>query len=98
VLFLGYGFGLPAIAADVATLKEEIVEGETGFVFRAQAPSDLASKIDKYFKSELFRDLETHRSRIKQYANERYSWDKIAAITVAVYSKLLKSCPLTSVI
>jgi glycosyltransferase involved in cell wall biosynthesis len=89
VLFLGYGFGLPAIAADVGNLKEEVIEGETGFVFRPQDSSDLASKIDKYFKSELFHNLETGRLEIKAYANERYSWDKVAAITTAVYSNLI---------
>jgi len=91
VLFLGYNFGLPAIAADVASLKNEIVEGKTGLVFRAQDPSDLASKIDEYFKSELFSNLENTRSQIKQYANDRYSWSKVAEITTAVYSNLLSS-------
>jgi glycosyltransferase involved in cell wall biosynthesis len=89
VLFLGYGFGLPAIAADVGNLKEEVIEGETGFVFRPQDSSDLASKIAKYFKSELFHNLETRRLEIKAYANERYSWDKVAAITTAVYANLI---------
>ena len=91
VLFLGYSFGLPAIAADVGTLKEEIIEGQTGFVFKPQDSSDLASKIDKYFRSELFRDLETRRAEIKAYANERYSWDKVAAVTTSVYSRFLNS-------
>ena len=81
VLFLGYGFGLPVIAADVGTLREEIIEGKTGFVFRAQDPSDLALKIDRYFQSDLFRNLETQRAEIRRYANERYSWRKVAAIT-----------------
>ena len=89
VLFLGYSFGLPAIAADVGTLKEEINEGQTGFVFKPQDSSDLASKIDKYFKSELFCNLETSRLEIKQYANDKYSWSKVAAITTAIYSRLL---------
>jgi glycosyltransferase involved in cell wall biosynthesis len=89
VLFLGYSFGLPAIAADVGNLKEEIVEGWTGFVFNRQDPFDLASKIDKYFKSELFHNLETRRLEIKAYANERYSWDKVAAITTTVYLNLI---------
>jgi D-inositol-3-phosphate glycosyltransferase len=89
VLFLGYSFGLPAIAADVGNLKEEIIEGETGFVFKSRDASDLASKIDKYFKSELFCNLETRRPQIKEYANERYSWSKVAAITTRVYSELL---------
>jgi D-inositol-3-phosphate glycosyltransferase len=54
VLFLGYSFGLPAIAADAGNLKEEVIDGETGFVFKARDSSDLASKIDNYFTSELF--------------------------------------------
>jgi D-inositol-3-phosphate glycosyltransferase len=89
VLFLGYNFGLPAIAADVASLKNEIVEGKTGLVFRAQDPSDLANKIDEYFKSELFTNLENTRFQIKQYANDRYSWSRVAEITTGVYSDLL---------
>src|SRR5205823_6987669 len=86
VLFLGYGFGLPVIAADVGTLKEEIVEGETGFVFKAQDSCDLAEVIGCYFGSELFRNLENRRANIREYANNRYSWDKVTAITMDVYS------------
>ncbi len=88
VLFLGYSFGIPAIVADVGSLKEEIIEGQTGFVFNPQDSSDLASKIDEYFKSELFHNLETRRAEIKAYANERYSWSKVAMITAATYSRL----------
>src|SRR4030095_7862483 len=73
VLFLGYSFGLPAIASDVGTLKKEIIEGQTGFVFKPQDSADLASKIDQYFKSELFRNLDTRRAEIKAYANDGYS-------------------------
>jgi len=91
VLFLAYNFGLPAIAADVGALKEEIVEGETGFVFKPRDSADLARKIDKYFNSELFRNLEIRRLEIKKYAKERYSWNKVAAITTAIYSNLLSS-------
>ena len=89
VLFLGYSFGLPAIASDVGTLKKEIIEGQTGFVCKPQDSSDLASKIDRYFRSELFRNLEARRAEIKAYANERYSWDKVAAVTTKVYSRFL---------
>ena len=91
VIFLGYSFGLPAIVADVGSLKEEIIEGETGFVFKPQDSFDLASKIEKYFKSELFHDLKNRRTQIKDYANERYSWSKVTAITIPVYTRLLTS-------
>jgi D-inositol-3-phosphate glycosyltransferase len=90
VLFLGYSFGLPVIAADVGTLKEDIIEGKTGFTFKPQNSSDLASVISKYFESELFRNLESRRAEIRAYANDRYSWDKVAAVTTVVYSDLLK--------
>lgn len=88
VLFLGYSFGLPAIAADIGSLREEIVEGKTGFVFKPRDSSDLARTIQTYFNSELFHNLESRRSDIKAYANERYSWHKVAAIITSVYSRL----------
>jgi glycosyltransferase involved in cell wall biosynthesis len=91
VLFLGYSFGLPVVAADVGPLKEEIIEGKTGFVFTALDSSDLARTIDRYFASDLFHRLESRRAEIKLYANERYSWSKVAAITMAVYAKLLRN-------
>jgi glycosyltransferase involved in cell wall biosynthesis len=91
VLFLGYSFGLPAIAADVGNLKEEIVEDQTGFVFRPRDSSDLAAKIEKYFNSELFQNLDRKRSEIKRYANERYSWSKVAKLTANVYLTLAGS-------
>lgn len=89
VLFLSYSFGLPVIAADVGTLREEIVEDETGVVFKPRDSVDLALKVEKYFNSELYGDLENRRTQISKYANERYSWDKVAAITATVYSNLL---------
>jgi D-inositol-3-phosphate glycosyltransferase len=90
VLFLSYSFGLPVIVANVGALQEQVIEGETGFVFRPQDSSDLARVIANYFESELFGNLRDRRTEIKKYANERYSWDKVAAITTAVYSNLLK--------
>jgi len=91
VLFLGYSFGLPAIASDVGNLKDEIIEGQTGFIFKPRDSSDLARKIHNYFSSELFQNLEARRVQIKEYANERYSWTKVAATTASVYSRLPNS-------
>jgi D-inositol-3-phosphate glycosyltransferase len=91
VPFLAYSFGLPVIATDVGSLRQDIIEGRTGFVCRREDPSDLARMINEYFESDLFKDLENRRSDIKNYANERYSWEKVAAITTGVYSRLLTS-------
>ncbi|HWD19977.1 MAG TPA: glycosyltransferase family 4 protein [Verrucomicrobiae bacterium] len=89
VLFLGYSFGLPVLAADVGSLKEEIVEGETGHIFQPQNAADLARVLEKYFQSDLYRQLPQRRRRIQDFANERYSWAKVAALTTACYQSLL---------
>jgi len=89
-LFLAYNFGLPVIATDVGSLRDEIVEGKTGFVCKPEDPRDLADKIALYYESPLFRNLESNRKYIIQYANENYSWDKVGDITVGVYKSLQK--------
>jgi glycosyltransferase involved in cell wall biosynthesis len=89
VLFLGYSFGLPVIATDVGSLREEIVEGETGFICRPEDSADLARAIEQYFGSALFAELEARRSSIRAFANDRYSWAKVARLTQAVYTRLL---------
>ena len=90
VLFLGYSFGLPVLAADVGPLKEEILEGETGFVFKPEDPSDLARTIESYFASNLFAQLSTRRQKIMEFANEKHSWTIVGQATVNVYVSLLR--------
>ncbi len=89
VLFLAYGFGLPVIVSDVGSMREDVIEGRTGFVCRPQQPEDLAEKIQKFFSSELYRNLPERRADIKAYASDRYSWTKVGEITRGVYAELL---------
>ena len=88
VLVLSYTFGLPVIASDVGSLKEDIVEGETGYVFEPGNTEDLVRAIKTYFDSDLRRNLASRRPEIQAYAREKFSWAKVAAITTAVYSEL----------
>jgi len=89
VLFLAHSFGLPVLAADVGSLKDEIVEGKTGFVFRPEDPVDLARTIERYFASDLFADLNSRRREIRDYATERHSWEVVGKVTQDVYARLL---------
>jgi D-inositol-3-phosphate glycosyltransferase len=91
VLFLGYNFGLPVVATDVGALREEIVDGETGFVCAPGDPASLAAAIDRYFSGELFSELAQRRPAIRDYAAERYSWATVASVTRGVYEQLLGS-------
>jgi D-inositol-3-phosphate glycosyltransferase len=91
VLFLAHSFGLPVLAADVGSLKDDIVEGETGFIFRTEDSADLAMAIERYFESDLFRNLDDCRRRIQDYVAKRHSWDAVGLTTVRIYSDLLRS-------
>jgi glycosyltransferase involved in cell wall biosynthesis len=91
VLFLAYSFGLPVVAADVGDLKEDIVEGETGFICRPADPANLALVLEKYFASPLFATLATRQASIRDYANEHHSWDTVATLTTDTYSRLLSA-------
>lgn len=89
VLSLGYNFGLPVIAADVGSLRDDIVAGETGFVFKPRDVSDLANTILTYFSGPLFLNLSEKRNTIKAFARQRFSWDEVGRITKAVYASLV---------
>lgn len=90
VLFLGHSFGLPALVADVGSLKDDIVEGQTGLAFRAEDALDLARAIHQYFASDLYRDLGRRRPEIRREVEELHSWDAIGHTTVEIYRKVLE--------
>ncbi len=96
VLALSYAQGVPVIAADVGSIREDILEGATGLLFKPGDPVDLAAKIRAYFASESFKDLETRERRISEYGAERFSWKTNAERTYAVYEHLLTSVSSTS--
>jgi D-inositol-3-phosphate glycosyltransferase len=87
-LFVAYNFGLPVIATDVGSFKEDIVEGQTGFVSTGVEPDGLADSIIKFINSALLQNLESKRSEIKKYAQEKHSWSSIADKIIQVYEKI----------
>jgi glycosyltransferase involved in cell wall biosynthesis len=89
VLFLAYSFGVPVVATDVGSFREEIVEGKTGFLCRPADPIDLAKTLETYFESNLYKDLPRRRSEIREYAHARYSWDSVGKLTRRVYADTL---------
>jgi glycosyltransferase involved in cell wall biosynthesis len=90
VLFLSHSFGLPALAADVGSLKDDIVEGKTGFVFKPEDPVDLAAAIERYFDSDLYTELSSRREEIRDFATAQHSWDLVGQSTMSVYADLLQ--------
>src|SRR6202050_1419467 len=90
VLFLAYSFGLPVVATDVGSFREEIVEGSTGFLSKPGDPAELAKAIETYFASDLFKNLRVRRPELKDYANANHSWRAVAELTRNAYVKMLE--------
>lgn len=88
VLFLGYNFGLPVVASDVGSLKEDIVEGKTGYLCRPADPKDLARAIDRSFSGPIYANRKNGRAEIKAYALEHHSWTKVGELSLGVYRNL----------
>jgi D-inositol-3-phosphate glycosyltransferase len=89
VLFLAYSFGLPVLATDVGSVREQVIEGKTGFLCKPRDPVDLASVVEGYFASDLFRALIHRRREIREWANGRNSWALVGESTCRVYAELM---------
>jgi len=88
VLFLGFNFGLPAIATDVGAMRDEIEAGVTGLVCASADPVGLAAAIEQYFASDLYRGLHGGRAAIRGIVEARHSWNAVAQATRGVYDAL----------
>jgi glycosyltransferase involved in cell wall biosynthesis len=77
------------IAARVGSFPEDLLEGQTGFLFRPGDAVDLAEKIALYFESNLYREFESRSWMIREYGVERFSWERNADLTARVYQSLL---------
>lgn len=91
VPFLAYSFGLPVVATDVGSLREDVIDGETGFVCAPDDPAALCKALRTYFASDIYRNLGERRASIVRLANERYSWKRVAEITRAAYLRVLNA-------
>jgi len=89
VLFLGHSFGLPVLASDVGSLKDDIVPGETGFIFRPSDAEDLLRCLREHFESTLYRDLGRKRAEIRAAVTKQHSWELVGQITLGVYGEIL---------
>ena len=89
LIYTSYHFGLPVVASDVGSLKDDVVEGKTGFICKPEDPKDLAKKIIQYYESSIFKELAETREYIIKYANENHSWALTGDNTYALYNNIL---------
>jgi glycosyltransferase involved in cell wall biosynthesis len=89
VLFLAYSFGLPVVATDVGSFHDDVIEGSTGYLCKPGDPADLARAIEKYFASDLYRNLNVRRQELREHANANHSWQAVADLTSNAYAGML---------
>lgn len=89
IVFLSYGFGLPIIATNVGSLSQDVIDGTTGYICKPDDPGDLANTIIKYFKSELYKNIDKTTCFIYESMKNKFSWKKIGESTCAIYKELL---------
>ena len=90
ILFWSFSFGLPVVATDVGSFRDDVVEGETGFLCTPDDSAALACAVEKFFTSDLFSQAESRRQKIREFAHLRHSWEVVADKTREVYERLLQ--------
>lgn len=80
--------GLPLVVSDVAQMKEFVETTQTGAVFEAENPEDLARAI-----ADTLRDRETIRARVTPAFLDRYCWESEEAKLDRIYRDLLQPHP-----
>lgn len=88
LIYTSYRFGLPVIASDVGSLRDDVVEGRTGYICQPENADSLAAKIEYYFRSDLYGNLSEHRENIIKHGSEQHSWQRTGEKTFDLYKKL----------
>jgi len=89
VLFMAYNFGLPAIATRVGNFENDILDGKTGILTDSVDAVALAKSIEKYFDSDIYKNLSESRKFIRDWSSGIYSWNSIGDETYNLYKHLL---------
>jgi D-inositol-3-phosphate glycosyltransferase len=87
VPFLAFSFGLPVIATDVGSLREDVTS-ETGLLCRPKDPADLARAIADFYRRGTCWGSSDVRANIRRFAEDRHSWETVSDRTKAVYARL----------
>jgi glycosyltransferase involved in cell wall biosynthesis len=87
VPFLAFSFGLPVIATDVGSLRDDVTS-DTGILCKPKDAADVARAITEFFNSSLYSDPGKASARIRSLAAERHSWQTVSERTQAVYASL----------
>ena len=84
IVKIAYHFEVPCIVTNVGGLKEDVKDGETGFVVEPGSELSLAEAIVKYFKDDC---EQRFRENIKA-TKSKYSWERFVSDLMELYREL----------
>jgi glycosyltransferase involved in cell wall biosynthesis len=79
--------GVPVVASAVGGFLDTVVDGATGTLVPPRRPDRLAAAIRRLLAEPFWR--EAYGTAGVDRARSRYSWDRIASATLAVYDDVL---------
>ncbi len=87
VIVDAYACGVPVVASRIGAVAERVIDGQTGFLFKACDVEDLKEKTRMLFKDPL-RNLEMGRKALSLYRQE-YGEEKNYHRTMDIYNQLV---------
>ena len=85
VLFMSYAYGVPVIGPDIGGFPYDIINNETGYIFKTGDVDDLKSQLVKFVNEGQENLLD--RDRLRQFAHDNYSWQKSGIELINFISK-----------
>ena len=77
VIPLASAFGVPAVASDTGGIAEQVVDGETGFLFTAGASAALAATVNRATALD-DGEYAVMSGRCSEHAHANWAWDGLA--------------------
>ena len=79
--------GVPIVATAVGGIVDTVVDGATGILVPPQRPDKLAAAMRELLAEPFWR--EAYGTAGVDRARSRYTWDRVATDTLAVYGRVL---------
>jgi glycosyltransferase involved in cell wall biosynthesis len=82
-------FGTPVVGSNVSGIKDSVIDGKTGLLFKQGDSNDLANKIKKIIENKELREkmsVEARKHALK------FSWSKKAEEYLKLINKLINNC------
>jgi|GEM_PF-181602 glycosyltransferase involved in cell wall biosynthesis len=83
--------GLPVVATEIGSYRDAVIDGTSGLLVPAERPAALARQLHDLLATPM--RMAAFGIAAADRARSRYSWDRVAAETAAVYERAISKGP-----